>query len=89
MHIQAIIQLYQNSLTLWSVYVILSQDLFHLRVQISFKDVLGFHRVQGVPQLMGNCGVDKLKQLVLGLRLTVEYLVSNVNNLYDLKVIHI
>ena len=38
---------------------------------------------------MGNCGVNKLKQLVLGLRLTVEYLVSNINNLYDLKVIHI
>jgi hypothetical protein len=38
---------------------------------------------------MGYCGVNKLKELVLGLRLTVEYLVSNVYNLYDLKVIHI
>lgn len=38
---------------------------------------------------MRNCGVDKLKELILGLRLTVEYLMSNVNNLYDLKVIHI
>ena len=89
LHIQAIIQLYQNSLTLWGIYVILSQDLLHLRVQIGFKQVLGLQRVQRVPKLMGNCGVDKLKELVLGLRLTVEYLVSNINNLYDLKLIDI
>ena len=38
---------------------------------------------------MWHCSVDQLKELILGLRLTVEYLVSNVHYLHDLKVVHI
>ena len=37
---------------------------------------------------MGHCRIYELEELILGLRLTVQYMVSFVNNLDDLKVIY-